>query len=65
MGVPLKEVDLGQEIVHGLRLTGEKALIQIAGIPFQQDPAEVENDGFYGSRHAGDFIRFLSALSGA
>jgi len=35
-------------LVHGLGSIGEVAPVQVPGIPIEQDPAEVENDGFDG-----------------
>ncbi len=59
--VPFVEADIFQKLIHGLRLTGEVAFVQMSGVPLQQHAAEVEDDSFDGSTHAGDFIR-LSAV---
>lgn len=58
LSVPLVEVDFGQELIHGLRLAGKVAFIQMPGIPLQEHAAEVEDDGFDRGFHAGDSIRF-------
>ena len=59
--VPLIETDLVQKLIHDLRLAGEVTFVQMPGVPLQQHAAEVEDDGFDGSAHAGDSIR-LSAV---
>jgi len=44
--VPLHEVHFFKEALHAFWVVREKPLVHVAGIPFEQDIAEVEYDGF-------------------
>lgn len=52
--IPICEVYFSKEAFHCFRVMGEEVLIDISGIPFQQDVAEIENDGFDSGGHAPD-----------
>jgi hypothetical protein len=43
-GVPLDRADLGQEAL-AVGLVGDQVPVQVARIPVEQDPTDVEDDG--------------------
>jgi hypothetical protein len=51
-GVPLERADLGEEALP-LGLVGDQVPVQVARVPVEQDPTDVEDDGL----QAGDVTR--------
>lgn len=43
--VPLRRADVGQEILHRRMITGKDATIEVARVPVDQHPSEIEHDG--------------------
>ena len=49
--VPVHEIDFFEEELHCIRIVREITLIDVPGIPLEQNVAEIENDGFDLSGH--------------
>ena len=47
MLIPFHEIYFFEEALNPFRVIWEETLVDVAGIPFKQDIAEIEDDGSY------------------